>query len=96
MDFLLTVAIGLKFGGWVAGTKWIRTISHLGVTHRGLRKGEAPAPTHITTMLHIKNTWANLAKTWYVGSLSPKCLACVKSEPLHTETFFRTLSKWIL
>ena len=24
-------AIGLKFGGWVAGTKWTRTVPHIGV-----------------------------------------------------------------
>ena len=28
INFLPMVAIGLKFGGWVAGTKWVRTISH--------------------------------------------------------------------
>ena len=31
-------AIGLKFGGWVVGTKWTRTIPDMGVqTHRGWR-----------------------------------------------------------
>ena len=30
-------AIGLKFGGWVAGTKWTRTVPHIGVRHIGVR-----------------------------------------------------------
>ena len=33
--FYPIAAIGLKFGGWVAGTKWTRTIPHIGgQTHR--------------------------------------------------------------
>ena len=32
-------AIGLKFGGRVAGTKWPRTIPHIGVRIIGVRGG---------------------------------------------------------
>ena len=42
-------AIGLKFGGWVAGTRWTRTVHHIGgQTHKGcmLEEGVARAVVH--------------------------------------------------
>ena len=39
IHFLPMAAIGLKFGGWVAGTKWPRTIPRIGVRLIGVSGG---------------------------------------------------------
>ena len=67
-------AIGPKFGGSVAGTKWTRTIFHIG---RGVRPiwvggvvGEvarcAPPITHPIVMLYLRSYLLDRYQTWYI------------------------------
>ena len=55
-------AIGLKFGGWVAGTKWPRTIPHIGVRLIGVRGGGRGSGTC--------NTYPSLSKTLAANALT--------------------------
>ena len=95
MNFLPIAAIGLKFRGWVAGTKWTLTVPHIGgQIHRGcvVEGGGARAPpTTIPCYISKKAGSIEYVQILHAGSLTLRHMFCtlqVRIATAHAHNIF--------